>query len=312
MSRKKIVCLTPVSHLDGVLELMNEVGEVSYYPDLTKDELRVLLNGSDFEYLFVNPNKQGFVIDGSVLENSKIKVINTCSTGTNHIDIEYCKKKHIEIWSLTKDFELIDSLPSTAELAFGLMCCLCRNIIPAFDDVKHDHWSYENFIGRQLKDLSILIVGYGRLGKMMEKFCRAFDMNIRIYDPPLGYLDLQSSLSCSDVVSLHVHADPSTSGMVDSSFISQMKKGSFLINTSRGELVDELAVISAIKAGVIGGYGCDVIRDEFNEGTLSPLVEFSKSDPRIIITPHVGGMTWEGQAKAFKWAVMKFKNMKVI
>ena len=88
-----------------------------------------------------------------------------------------------------------------------------------------------------------------------------------------------------------------------------MRKGSYLINTSRGELVDELSIIKSIKAGHLSGYGTDVIKDEFGDRSNSELVEFSKKNSNVIITPHVGGMTWEGQTKAYKWAISKFKNI---
>jgi len=85
-----------------------------------------------------------------------------------------------------------------------------------------------------------------------------------------------------------------------------MKKGSILINTSRGELVNERDVINSIKEGHLGGYGTDVIADEFGNIKNSELVKFSKKNHNVVITPHIGGMTWEGQTKAYKWAIDKF------
>ena len=87
-----------------------------------------------------------------------------------------------------------------------------------------------------------------------------------------------------------------------------MKKGSYIINTSRGELVDESAIIRSIQTGHLSGYATDVIRDEFGDQQSSQLVEYSKENSNVLITPHVGGMTWEGQTKAYKWAVNKFKE----
>ena len=94
--------------------------------------------------------------------------------------------------------------------------------------------------------------------------------------------------------------------MVDRELLSNMKKGSILINTSRGELVNEKDVINSIKEGHLGGYGTDVITDEFGDVKESELVEFSRENNNVVITPHVGGMTWEGQTKAYKWAIDKF------
>jgi len=96
--------------------------------------------------------------------------------------------------------------------------------------------------------------------------------------------------------------------MVDESFLARMKKGSYLVNTSRGELVDESAIIDSIDMGHLSGYATDVIRDEFGDRGSSKLVEYSRDNSNVLITPHVGGMTWEGQAKAYTWAVNKFKE----
>ncbi len=304
-----IICITPVKHLQGVFNEFKKFGEIIYEPNINKNDLRNLLLKSKSKYIFTNPNKQGFIIDKDLLEGTSIELINTCSTGTNHLDLEYCKKNKIKILSLTKDMELISDLPSTSELAFGLMCSLFRKIYQGFESVKKGQWNYEPFVGKQIKNSSIGIIGYGRLGKIMESFCKAFEMEIYIYDPYQGFNDLNIVLKNSDVISLHVHVTDETRNMVDKKFLSKMKKGSFLINTSRGELVDELALISFLEKKHIQGYGADVIRDEFSDIKKSKLVEYSKKNSNVIITPHVGGMTFEGQKKAYIWAINKFKEV---
>ena len=120
---------------------------------------------------------------------------------------------------------------------------------------------------------------------------------------PLGEL-----LDKSDVVFLHTHVTEETRGMVDEEFLSYMKEGSYLINTSRGELVDERAIIDSLEVGHLKGYGTDVISDEFGDIQNSELIDFSTNpNNNVVITPHIGGMTIEGQTKAYNWAVRKFK-----
>ena len=308
----KIVCITPIKHLDGVYERLEQYGEVIYVPEISKLELITLLSETpDIECLFTNPNKQNFVLDEEVLKNSYVKVINTCSTGLNHIDINYCERNNIEVWSLKEDFELINDLPSTAELSFGLMMSLLRKIPEGFHSVKKGEWDYEPFIGRQVKGLTIGIVGFGRLGKITAELFKGWGVNILVNDPYVGTFDyeevgIKELQEKSDVVFLHLHANEETRNMVDREFLSNMKKGAILINTSRGELVDEKEIIKSITDEHLGGYGTDVARDEFGNISDSKLVEFSKENNNVIITPHVGGMTWEGQTKAYKWAVDKF------
>ena len=308
--KTKILCITPIKHLEGVYEKLSTFGEVRYEPNVTKQELIEILINNPIEYLFTNPNKQGFILNEEVLKYGEIKVINTCSTGLNHIDIDYCNNNKIEVWSLTTDYELINDLPSTSELAFGLMLSLLRNIPKSFNDVKDGNWDYEPFIGHQVKGLTIGVIGYGRLGKIMERLFNGWDVKVLIDDPYVDCdkVDKDYLIVNSDVIFLHVHVTEETREMVNEVFLSKMKKNSYLINTSRGELVDEDAIIDSIQNGTLKGYGTDVIRDEFGDQTNSKLVKFSNSH-NVVITPHVGGMTIEGQTKAFLWAVSKFKDI---
>ena len=116
-------------------------------------------------------------------------------------------------------------------------------------------------------------------------------------------------LNFSDVISLHVHASDETRNMISQSFLQKMKPGSFLINTSRGELVDEDAVLTSLQDDHLKGYAADVISDEYGNRTKSPILFGLRNGLNIIVTPHVGGMTWEGQQKAYEWAVKKIGDL---
>ena len=192
-----------------------------------------------------------------------------------------------------------------------------RNIPKSFHSVRDGNWDYEPYVGHQIKGKTIGVIGYGRLGKIM---CRLFDgwgVEVLVRDP-YEFVDnvkdtqvgLDELLEKSDVVFLHTHVTDETRGIVDDEFLSQMKQGSYLVNTARGELVDEDAIIKSIKQGHLKGYGTDVIKDEFGDIQNSKLVEFSiNPNNNVVITPHIGGMTIEGQTKAYTWAVRKFKNI---
>ena len=310
----KILVITPIEHLKQTFELMKTFDYI-YKPYLNKKELiEILKNDKSINALFTNPNKQGFILDEEVFINSNIKIINTASTGTNHIDKVYCTNNNIKIYSLTKDYDLINQLTSTSELAFGLMISLLRKIPFSFDSVKNYEWNYEKYIGRQVKDFNLGVIGYGRLGKMMVHYGLAFGMNVYVYDPyqkveieNIKQVTLNELLNNSDVVSLHVHVTDETRKMINKDFIEKMKNNSYLINTSRGELVDELEILKNLENGKLAGYGTDVIADEFNDIKQSKLIEYSKNEKyNIVITPHIGGMTYEGQNKAFYHAMNKF------
>jgi D-3-phosphoglycerate dehydrogenase len=302
-----IAVVTPVSHLDGVVELLESKGEVYFLENGTRYQVRELLLNNPIDTIFCNPNQQSYKIDEDLLWGTNVRVINTASTGLNHIDLEYCESVGIEIQCHKNDFELINQLPSTSELAFGLLLDLMRNITMSNNVTKRDKtWDYLPFVGQQMKDYKVGIVGYGRLGKMMAKFCRAFDAEVYIYDP---YSDesnidtLEELFDICDAVSLHVHVTDETRHMIDYDLLSRGVK--FLVNTSRGEIVNETDIIQSLKECKLWGYGADVIEDEFGDPSKSPFFDLENSKLNCIFTPHTGGMTIQGQTKAYKWSIDK-------
>ena len=284
----KIAVITPVKHLDGVVELLQSKGDVVFYETSTKEEVRELLSQTAIDTLVCNPNQQTYKIDKELLEDTKVKLINSCSTGLNHIDLEYCKENNIEIQCHKNDFNLINQLPSTSELAFGLMLSLLRQIPQGQKHVSEYKWDYTQFMGRQVKGLKVGIVGYGRLGKMMYDFCKAFGADVMIYDP---YVRDQ----LSDRFLLNNWC----------SSLEQLFEFSDVVNTSRGEIVNELDIAVGLKTNIITGYATDVIENEFDDLTKSPIIDAMNTGENIIITPHVGGMTIEGQTKAYKHSINK-------
>tara|TARA_R100000008_G_C3584197_1_gene170864 strand:+ start:1130 stop:2047 length:918 start_codon:yes stop_codon:yes gene_type:complete len=304
----EILCLTPIKHLDGIYEYLESFGSVSYAPELNKEHFYSLDMGK-YDLIFCNPNKQKYLLNEETLGNFSGTIL-TASTGLNHIDMDYCKSKNIKVLSHKEDMSLLEHLPSTAELAFGLMSSILRNIPSSFEDVKVGGWDYDMFMGHQLKGKTIGIIGYGRLGKMMETYCNAFGMNVMIYDPYKNYDYLDLVLKHSDIISLHVHATDETRHMVDKKFLDRMKKDSYIINTSRGEIVNEGDIVQSLRDGYLKGYATDVIEDEYGNRNNSSILNGVKEGLNIIVTPHIGGMTWEGQQKAYKWSINKLEELK--
>ncbi len=305
--KRKIAVITPVKHL-RLEKLIESKGEVYYLENGSKLEVRLLLTTNPIDTILCNPNKQSYIIDSELLEGTKVKLINTCSTGLSHIDLKFCKNNDIEIFSLTKDYDLINDLPSTSELAFGLMLDLLRNITSSQKHVLKFGWDYTEFIGRQVKGLKIGIIGFGRLGKLMYKYCKAFEADVKVYDPYIPEFDnqkIQDFISKCNVISLHVHLSDQTRYMINKDTLSKARKDLIIINTSRGAVVNELDLIRFLDAGLIGGYGTDVLENENDDIRNSKLIQKMKINRNIIITPHVGGMTIEGQTKAYKWSINK-------
>jgi D-3-phosphoglycerate dehydrogenase / 2-oxoglutarate reductase len=187
------------------------------------------------------------------------------------------------------------------------MLSLLRKIPDSNLHVSSYKWDYTKFLGRQVKDLRIGIVGYGRLGKMMDKFCRAFDAKTFLYDP---YVDveqtsLEDMVKICDVISLHVHVTPETVNLINKRILDLSQKDLYIINTSRGDIVNEVDIVNALYGGSLTGYATDVIKHEFGSLSKSPIIRAMNKGMNIIATPHTGGMTLEGQLKAYKWSINK-------
>ena len=112
-----------------------------------------------------------------------------------------------------------------------------------------------------------------------------------------------------DVISLHVHVTEETKKMINIDSLNNAEKPLYIINTSRGEIVEENDMVFALKRGLVAGYGTDVVVDEFGDVNQSPIIRGMNEGLNVVITPHVGGMTWEGQQKAYKWAINKIKRV---
>lgn len=311
--QRKIGIITPVKHIEGLYELIESKGLVVFHtPDLKLERATDLFRNSKVNTIICNPNKQTFVLNKESLGGSSIKTILTCSTGLSHIDMKYCEENEIEVLSLTTDMDVINQLPSTAELAFILMGNLLRKIPQSTEHVLNGGWDYEPFIGRQIKGLKVGIVGYGRLGKMMYRYCEAFGANIRICDPykmlniDTRNCSLEEMFEWADVVSLHVHLNEETKHLIDSELLSLPTKDFYLVNTSRGAVVDEWAISRALDDRKLTGYATDVLKQEGTDNIgQSPIIQAMIDGENVIITPHIGGMTWEGQELAYKAAVNK-------
>jgi D-3-phosphoglycerate dehydrogenase len=210
---------------------------------------------------------------------------------------------------------MINELTSTAELAFTFALMAARNILSAIEHVRKGGWDYEKFIGRQFSSLTIGVVGFGRLGKMFAYYCKAFGATVLIYDPFVKVNSdfifvntLEDLASAADVVSLHVHHTKETKNLLSSNFFDHCKESVNIINTSRGELIDELVLIKFLTKNNKATYYSDVLSNEILGRDTNPLLNNSIVHNQVIITPHVGGMTKEGQKKAFYYTASVMIN----
>tara|TARA_Y100000310_G_scaffold341747_1_gene441907 strand:+ start:5740 stop:6690 length:951 start_codon:yes stop_codon:yes gene_type:complete len=285
---------------DKAQEITDKFGE-SDYKTLSQKELTDEVEKYDIAIIGL-ANK----FDKEVLENAKnLKVIATPATGLDHIDIEFANERGIEVLSLRGETDFLNSITGTAELAFGLIIDLLRMTHSSFEDVKKGNWDREAFRGHNLSGMTLGILGVGRLGKMLVKYGNAFGMDVLYCDPEVDSMDgakkvtFDELIRKSDVISIHIHLSDETNNMFCKETFEKMKDGAFLVNTSRGKIVNEEDVLDALKNKKITGYATDVLSDELdftdNKFSSHPLVEYAKNNTNCIIVPHIGGMTHESR-----------------
>ena len=148
----------------------------------------------------------------------------------------------------------------------------------------------------------------------MARYCSAFGMNVIVCDPyknvfNFDQVSLEEVMKRSDLVSLHVHVKEDTFEMINRETLSLCKNSPYIINTSRGEIVNESDILAALREQKISGYGADVIVDEFSNTSDSDIISaINNENLNLIVTPHIGGMSIEGQNRAYLHAIGKFRN----
>lgn len=315
--KKSILFITPVKHIRGFLEIFSELNinlihcpTPFSYDDLPKDKSIVAI--------FTNPNKSNIFIDKEILKiYPDLKVITTASTGTVHINKEAFAKQKIPIISITNERKVISKISSTAEHAFCMTLALIRNTFPAYQSTLDGNWDYEPFIGRQFRNLTIGVIGFGRLGTFFSNYCDAFGAKVLVFDPYKDVVhprieevdSLDELANKSDVISLHVHVTDETKNMISEPFLKKCKKDVKIINTSRGEIVCEKSIIKFLRDNEKACYATDVITNEQLSKYKNPIIEEAKIlKNQLLITPHLAGMTVEAQMAAFTHAAKLLIN----
>ena len=224
-----------------------------------------------------------------------LRVISTATTGADHIDFQVLADRRIPLFTLSGETELLYGLTPAAEHSWLLLMACARRIRGAIEHVLDGKWRREEFPGIMLKGKTLGLVGCGRIGSWMARYARAFEMNVIGYDPqitawPVGIdkSDLDALLGAADFVSIHVPLNTQTKGMIGKRELGLMKAGAVLVNTSRGFIIDEGALLASLEEGRLGAAGLDVLDGE-PAIEHHPLVEYARSHDNLVITPHIGG-----------------------
>jgi D-3-phosphoglycerate dehydrogenase len=228
---------------------------------------------------------------------SQLKVIGRAGVGVDNIDLEAAKKKGVTVVNAPTSTTV-----AVAELAFGLLLAVAREIPRADASMKQGQWIKKEFEGVELSGKTLGIIGFGRIGIEVGRRAAAFGMNVIVYDPnvtehELSHADaepvsIQDLYAWSDFISLHLPLNVQTRDLIGPMAFSEMKDGVRIVSTARGGIINESALLEALNKRKVAGAALDVFEKE--PPGLTELV----SHPRVIATPHIGAQTAEAQSRA--------------
>lgn len=274
----------------GILKNHKEF-EVIEKTKITPDELKAEIKS--YDTLVVRSRTK--VTEDIINNASNLKLIVRGGVGTDNIDKNAAEKKGIFVKNTPKASSI-----SVAELAFGMMLSGVRNLTDATISMKEGKWEKKKFEGRELAGKTLGIIGYGNIGKELAMRAIAFCMKILVFDPYVKEIDikgitltdLDTLFNSADIISIHCPKTNETRNMINKDSLSKMKDGVGIINCARGGIADEIALAEGLKSGKISFIGLDVYEKE-PPSPDNPLF----SCDRVILTPHIGAQTFEGQEK---------------
>jgi D-3-phosphoglycerate dehydrogenase len=289
---KVIIC----DSIDDVgISILKKAGlDVVYKPDIESVELLTSVNDCDVIVVRSRTKITKTVIDAA----TNVKIIARVGVGLDNIDTSYAESKGIKVLNAAEA-----AMNAVSELVIGHMIALSRNIPKGNDGIKSGRWLKKELVGVELRGKYLGIVGVGNIGRNLGRLARCLRMNLIGYDiipinqdyvREVGMIktDLKTLLENSDFVTCHVPLTDKTRHLINSETLAYMKPTAFLINTSRGEIIDEESLFSALNEKRIAGAALDVF--EVEPPTNTKLLQL----PNIICSPHIAAQTKEAQELA--------------
>jgi D-3-phosphoglycerate dehydrogenase / 2-oxoglutarate reductase len=286
-------CVVAESIAESGLELLRTACEVVELAP--GDDLHALLAGA--EALVVRSATR---VDADLIAAApRLRVIGRAGVGVDNVDVDAATTAGIVVCNAPEA-----NVVSAAEHALALLLALARHICAAERSLRDGAWERERFAGTELADKTMALLGFGRIGRLVASRARALGMRTVAYDPyvtaeriaELGAEQaptIEAALATADVVSLHLPVTPATRGIIDADRLALLRPGALLVNAARGALVDEAALVAALRSGRLAGAALDVFAQEPLPAD-SPL----RDAPNLLLTPHLAGSTREAQDRA--------------
>lgn len=296
----KILIAEPLDFTPEAVRILEQAGEVDLRA-IGDEEMQKAFQEYDVCWFRLSRK-----IDRKVLgDNPRCSLVASATTGLDHIDLDACEELGIKVISLRGEAEFLKTVRATAELTIGLSLALIRHIPAAAESVKKGEWNRDLFRGNELYSKTAGIVGVGRLGSIVAEYFKAFGMDVIGYDPRPRWAfekaervdSLSELFSRSDLISVHAVYNEATKHLIGEDEFSAMKVGAFLVNTSRGGVIDEDALLRALRSGKLAGAALDVLQGEPNIDANHPLIAYARENENLLIVPHIGGNTYESFVK---------------
>lgn len=319
----RTLCLEPHIYHPDLTDLLVKHGIEAVCADCVhqQDLIAVLTTareaGQPFNAILA---RLGLAFDELVFENAgpALRYLLTPTTGLSHIDLIAAEQRNISVVSLKGRTNFLRTITSTAEQTWALLLAVLRHIPTAHQDVLDGCWDRVPHQGTELYGKTLGILGLGRLGTIVAGYGRAFMMHVVACDvrdapfqqPENSHVEraaFDDVLRRADVLSVHLPLEPETAGIVNRERIGLMKPGAMLINTARGELVDEAALLAALESGALAGAGLDVLADDAvwdgHVPPRHPLIAYARERRNLILSPHLGGYTHEAVTRTRRFMV---------
>lgn len=308
----RLLCGEQENYSAGGLQAARELGLVTS-DDLSQEAFERL--APQFDVLLVRLRLQ--VPERLVRQAPGLRAVVSPTTGLNHLDMAALEERGIRVFHLRGEVDFLRSITSTAEHTWALLLALVRRLPRAVVSVQSGSWEQRPFRGRELKGKTLGVLGHGRLGRMVARYGQAFGMTVLAYDPVpdpsaehVTWCDSMAELlQRSEVLSVHVPLNEKTDALLDEEALGRLPRGAILVNTSRGELVDERAIVALLHSGHLGGYAADVLAHEHQlEMDGHPLVSYARTHDNVIITPHIGGAAEEAIEATDRFVLDKLRS----
>jgi D-3-phosphoglycerate dehydrogenase len=306
----KVLITEPLDFGERNLKMLQEVAEVKKGP-FTRNNL--LKEVEEVGGLMI---RLGHSIDKEILEKAhKLKYILTPTTGLNHIDMDTAENRGVKVISLRGETDFLAGIPSTAEHTWALMLSLLRKIPAAHKHVMNGAWERDEFKSHNLYYYKLGILGLGRVGKQIAEYAKVFKMPFVFYDTdpslkshPNAVEGLEQFFGEIDILSIHIPLNRENINFLNKTNLKYLKSTAYIINTSRGEVIDEAVLTDMLVQKKIAGLATDVLN---LEGSLelrsrNPLIKAAQNMDNVIITPHIAGATYESMWRTEEFVIRKW------